>query len=446
MGMFTESAAKAILDKAIGLSKADQCVARLNGSETGNIRYAVNMVSTSGSVRDAELAVEVAFGKRVGTATINQFDDASLAAVVRRAEALARLAPDNPEFVPAMEKQSYAPSKTFVANSAAVTPEYRSRVAADCIERCRKDGVTAAGFFTDTHAYAAVANSKGNFGYQESTTIDFTCTVRTADGQGSGYVARNTADVSAFDAKEAVDVAVRKAKESVGAKALEPGKYTVILEPQALMPIMFWLMSGGFDAREADEGRSFLSKKGGGTRVGEKLFDERVTLYTNPFDAQAAVLPWNEEDVPRRRMPIVTRGRVDSLHYSRYWASEKGKAPTGGIGNVVMAGGDKSTSDLIKSTKKGLLITRTHYVNMVDPQTMQLTGLTRDGTFYIENGEIKYPIKNLRFNESAVIALNNVEDIGRPERTVFFFQLDFPMVLPAIKLRDFTFTSLSDAV
>ena len=145
-------------------------------------------------------------------------------------------------------------------------------------------------------------------------------------------------------------------------------------------------------------------------------------------------------------MPIVTHGRVDGLHYSRYWAAAKGKPPTGGIGNVVMAGGDKSTSDLIKSTKKGLLITRTHYVNRVDPQTMQLTGLTRDGTFYIENGEVKYPIKNLRFNESAVIALNNVEDIGRPERTVFFFQLDFPMMLPAIKLRDFTFTSLSDAV
>ena len=135
MGMFTESAAKAILDKAIGLSKADQCVVRLNGAETGNIRYAVNTVSTSGSVRDAELAVEVAFGKRVGTATINQFDDASLAAVVRRAETLARLAPENPEFVPAMEKQSYAPSKTFVAKSATVTPEYRSRVAADCIDR-----------------------------------------------------------------------------------------------------------------------------------------------------------------------------------------------------------------------------------------------------------------------------------------------------------------------
>ena len=446
MGMFGESGAKEILDKAIGLSKADQCVARLSGAETGNLRYAANTASTSGSVRDAELAVEVALGKRVGTVTTNRFDEASLAAAVRRAEELAHLAPENPEFVPAIERQTYAPSKTFVAKSATVTPEYRAQVAADCIEPCRKQGLVAAGFFTDTHSFSAIANSKGNFGYQENTTIDFTCTVRTADGRGSGYVARNTADVSTFDAKEAVAIAARKAKESVAAKALEPGKYTVILEPQALMPMMYWLMSGGFDAREADEGRSFLSKQGGGTRLGEKLFDERVTIYTDPWDAQAPVLPWNEEDTPRRRMPLVTRGRIDALQYSRYWAAAKGKTASGGTGNVIMAGGEKSTADLVKSTAKGLLITRTHYVNMVDPQTMQLTGLTRDGTFYVENGEIKYPVRNFRFNESVVIALNNVEDIGRPERTVFFFDLAFPMMLPAIKLRDFTFTSLSDAI
>lgn len=446
MSMLSEGSAKAILDKAIGYSTADQCVARLSGAQTGNIRYAANTVSTSGSVRDAELVVEVAFGKRVGTSTVNQFDDASLAAAVRRAEELARLAPENPEFVSAIEKQTYAPSKTQVGKSAAMTPEFRSQVAADCIERCRRQGLVAAGFLTDAHAFSAIANSKGNFGYQESTTIDFTCTVRTADGRGSGYVARNTADVSTFDAKQAVDVAARKAKESVGARALEPGKYTVILEPQALMPIMYFLMNGGFDAREADEGRSFLGKKGGGNRLGEKLFDERLTIHADPWDAQAPVLPWDDEDTPRRRMPIVTRGKIDSLRYSRYWAGTKGRPPSGGIGNVIMAGSGKSTGDLVKSTAKGLLITRTHYVNMVDPQTMQLTGLTRDGLFYVENGEVKYPVKNFRFNESAVVALNNIEDIGTPERTVFFFDLAFPMMLPALKVRDFTFTSLSDAV
>jgi predicted Zn-dependent protease len=442
----SESRARAVLDQVIRLSGADQCVARLSGSRTGNIRYAANAVSTSASVFNAELAVEVAFGKRVGTASVNQFDDASLARAVRRAEELARLAPENPEFVPAIDKQTYAPSPTLVARSAAVTPEDRSRVAADCIGHCRTRGLVAAGFFTDVHAFAGVANSKGNFGYQESSTIDFTCTVRTADGRGSGYVARNTADVSTFDAKEAVAVAARKAQESVGARALEPGKYTVILEPQALMPIMYFLLNGGFDAREADEGRSFLSRKGGGNRLGDKLFDERVTIHSDPRDPLAPVLPWDEEDVPCRRVPVVTRGRVDSLRYSRHWAAVKGQPPGGGVGNVIMAGGGKSTAELVASTRKGLLVTRTHYVNMVDPQTLQLTGLTRDGTFYVENGEIKHPVKNFRFNESAVVALNNIEDIGTPERTVFFFDLAFPMLLPALKVRDFTFTSLSDAV
>lgn len=446
MTIYTEEQARAILDKAIKFSKADECSATLSGSSGGNVRYALNNVSTSGYVSDADLAIEVAFGKRVGTATINAFDDKSIEAVVRRAEELARLAPENPEFVPAIRKQTYEPSRTLIAASAAVTPEYRSRVAADCIGHCRKQGLVAAGFFTDVHAFAGVANSQGNFGYQQRSTIDFTCTVRTADGRGSGYVARNTADVSTFDANEAVAIAARKAKESVQARALEPGKYTVILEPQAMMPIMYFLLNGGFDAREADEGRSFLSRKGGGNRLGDKLFDERVTIHSDPRDALAPVLPWDEEDVPRRRVPVVTGGRVDSLRYSRYWAGVKGKPPGGGVGNVIMAGGGKSTAELVKSTRKGLLVTRTHYVNMVDPQTMQLTGLTRDGTFYVENGEIKYPVKNFRFNESVVVMLNNIEDIGTPERTVFFFDLAFPMMLPALKVRDFTFTSLSDAV
>jgi len=446
MSLLTEQEAKAILDKTIKLSKADECVATLSGSIDGNIRYALNSVSTSGIVDNAELAVQVAFGKRVGTATINEFDDASLEKVVRRAEDLARLAPENPEFVPAIEKQTYKPSDTFVEASAAITAAYRASVAGDCIEPCRKDDLVAAGFLTDSTSFSAIANSKGNFGYQKSTNVDFTCTVRTSDGRGSGYVARNVADVSRLDAKRAIKTAMRKAKDSVDAKALEPGKYTVILEPEAFVPMMFWLMSGGFDAREADEGRSFLGKKGGGNKLGEKIFDERVTIYSDPWDAQMATPPWDDEGVPRQHTPLVTKGRVDHLHYSRYWAQTKGKPSVGAPGNVVMAGGDKSIDDMVKSTKKGLLITRTHYVNMVDPQTMQLTGLTRDGTFYVENGEVKYPIKNFRFNESVVVMLNNIEEIGKAERTIFFFELGFPMMLPALKIRDFTFTSLSDAV
>jgi len=444
MSIYTEDQARAILDKVIKLSKADQCSATLNGSSGGNIRYALNSVSTSGHVSDCDLAVEVAFGKRVGTATINSFDDESLAAVVRRAEELARLAPENPEFVPAIDKQAYRPSKTFLDSTAGISPDYRAGVAAACIEPCRKDKLVAAGFFTDTRSFSAIANSKGNFGYQQATVMDFTCTVRTEDGRGSGWVARNLDDVAKFDARSDIQTAIRKAKGSVDAKALEPGKYTVILEPAATAHLVSDMMNG-FDARQSDEGRSFLSRKGGGNKLGEKLFDERVTIYADPWDEHAAVLPWDNDGLARERTPIVTRGKVDYLQYSRYWAQKQGKKAIGQPGNLIMVGGDKSTMDLVKGTKKGILVTRTWYIRMVDPQTVLLTGLTRDGTFYIENGEIKYPIKNFRFNESPVIMLNNIEEIGKPVR-VADDESPFVMMIPPMKVRDFTFTSLSDAV
>src|SRR5690606_10229952 len=274
--------------------------------------------------------------------------------------------------------------------------------------------------------------------------FDFTCTVRTDDGRGSGWVGRNLGDAKSFDAKDEIRTGIRKAKGSVDAKALEPGKYTVILEPAAAAGLISFMMFG-FDARQADEGRSFLTKKGGGNKIGEKVFDERVTIHADPWDPEAAVLPWDEEGLARERTPIVTRGKVEYLQYSRYWAKKQDKRAVGQPGNIIMAGGDKSTMDLVKGTKKGVLVTRTWYIRMVDPQTVLLTGLTRDGTFYIEDGEIKYPVKNFRFNESPVIMLNNVEEIGKSIR-LKGDESPFIMMVPPLKIRDFTFTSLSDAV
>jgi predicted Zn-dependent protease len=444
MSIYTEKDAQAILNKVVALSKADECTATLDGSITGNIRYALNNVSTSAIVSNAELQVQVAYGKRSGIATINEFDDASLARVVARAEELAHLAPENPEFMPAIDKQNYKPTATFVERTAAITPEYRAQVAADCILPCRANKLVAAGFFEDSQSFSALANSKGNFGYQRGTSLDFTCTVRTDDARGSGWVARNLADVGQFNAPSEIQVAMDKAKRSVEAKALEPGKYTVILEPAATADLLTYMFRG-FDAREADEGRSFMTKKGGGNKLGDKVFDERVTLYSDPWDATVGVLPWDDDGVPRARTPIVTKGVVDYLQYSRYWAKLKGKPEIGEPGNLIMAGGDKSTMDLVKTTQKGVLVTRTWYIRMVDPQTVLLTGLTRDGTFYVENGEIKYPIKNFRFNESPVIMLNNVEEFGKPVR-VHPQESPIVMMLPPMKLREFTFTSLSDAV
>ncbi|WP_374378764.1 TldD/PmbA family protein [Thermomonas sp.] len=444
MSIFTEQEARAILDKVIKLSKADECTATLSGAESGNIRFALNNVTTSGSVSNASLGVQVAFGKRVGTASINEFDDASLERVVRRAEDLARLAPENPEFVPAIDKQAYKPSATYSESTAAVTPEFRAQVAADSIQPCRGHGLVAAGFLEDGHGFVAIANSNGNFGYQKTTSFDYTCTVRTEDGRGSGWVGRNLKDAADFRADQDIRTAIRKATDSAEAKALEPGKYTVILEPAAGAGLISFMMNF-FDARSADEGRSFLSKKGGGNKLGELVYDPRVNLFADPWHPEAPVLPWDGEGLPRERMPIIEGGKVMNLDYSRFWAKKQGKRAVGSPGNLLMAGGTKSTADLVRGTRKGILVTRTWYIRMVDPQTVLLTGLTRDGTFYIEDGQIKHPVKNFRFNESPVIMLNNIEELGKPVR-VAGDESSFVMMIPPMKLRDFTFTSLSDAV
>jgi predicted Zn-dependent protease len=444
MSFPTEEQVKAILAKTVALSKADECTATMSGATEGNIRFALNNVSTSGIVTDTELAVQVAFGKRVGIATINEYDDGALLRVVRRAEDLAQLAPENPEFMPAVGKQAYTASPTFSAATAAMTPEDRAKVAVASIAPCKAENLIAAGFLNDSNRYVAFMNSRGNYGYQTSTALDYTCTVRTADGRGSGWVGRNLQDASKFDAASDIRTAMRKASASADARAIEPGKYTVILEPAAAAGLISFMMRF-FDARQADEGRSFLSKKGGGNKIGEQVYDPRVNLSADPWHPEAPVLPWDGQGLPREKTAIVSDGKVSNLQYSPFWAQKQGKRAVGEPGNLIMAGGTKSTADLVRGTAKGILVTRTWYIRMVDPQTVLLTGLTRDGTFYIENGEIKYPLRNFRFNESPIIMLNNIDELGKPVR-VAGDESSLVMMIPPMKLRDFTFTSLSDAV
>jgi predicted Zn-dependent protease len=445
MSILTQEQTKRICDRVLSFSKADECIVNVTGSREGNVRFARNAVSTAGLADDTSIAVQVAFGNRQGTATINEFDDKSLEKVVRRAEELARLAPENPEFMPAVGKQDYKASQTFARRTADIDPEYRAQVAAYSIEACKKKQLVAAGFFTDSTAFQAVANSNGVFGHQETTNLSYTCTVRTEDGRGSGWVTRSARDAGRFDAREAIEVAVEKAMGSRDAKALEPGRYTVILEPAATSDLLSYMFFG-FDARSADEGRSFLAKKGGANRLGDKLFDEQVNIWSDPWNTDVPVLPWDGGSMlARERRDIIKNGKVASLGYSRYWAKKKGVAPTGMPGNFIMAGTDKSTAELIANTKKGVLVTRTWYIRMVDPQSVLLTGLTRDGTFYIENGKIKHPVKNFRFNESPVTMLNNIEEIGKPV-VIGGEESSFAMMLPPMKVRDFNFTSLSDAV
>ncbi|RFM30193.1 TldD/PmbA family protein [Deminuibacter soli] len=445
MPILTKDEAQALLKKVLSYSKADECEVNLSGSDGGNIRYARNAVSTSGGVSQSSLVVQSSFGKKVGVATINEFDDASLEKVVRRAEELARLAPENPEFMPNLGPQQYLDNPaTFVPATAAIDPKLRSDAVAQSLAISKEKSLTAAGFMENSAGYAAMMNSSGLFAYNTSTNVNFNVTLRTSDGKGSGYASKGYNDINKLDVAAATRVAAQKAAASSNAKALEPGKYTVILEPAAAI-VLLETMFFGMDARSADEGRSFLSKPGGGTRLGEKLVDERVNIYSDPLNAELPTSTWNGDGRPQEKISWIDKGVIKNLYYSRYWAQKKNVKAIPSPDGVIMEGGSASLEALIKGTEKGILVTRLWYIREVDPQTLLYTGLTRDGTFYIENGEIKFPIKNFRFNESPIIMLNNLEALGKPERTVSG-ESNTQALIPPMKIRDFTFSSLSDAV
>ncbi|WP_212003369.1 TldD/PmbA family protein [Chitinophaga sp. HK235] len=445
MPILSKEAAQALLKKVLAYSKADECEVRLFGGESGNVRYARNAVSTSGANSKSTLVVSSAFGKKLGTATINEFDDASLEKVVRRAEELARLAPENPEYMSVLGPQQYAAaSATFHKDTAAVDPAYRAEAVAQSLSITKQNHLVAAGYLENNVGYSAIMNSKGLFAYYDSTDINFSITVRTEDGTGSGYAAKAYNDVTKLDIKKESSAAAMKAAGSKGAKALEPGKYTVILEPAASIVLLENLIFG-MDARSAEEGRSFLSKAGGKTKLGDKLMDDSVTIYSDPWHPDMPTSYYNGDGRPQEKITWIEKGVVKNMYYSRYWAQKDNVRAVPSPDAFIMEGGTASLEDLIKSTEKGILVTRFWYIRPVDPQTLLFTGLTRDGTFYIENGVIKHPVKNFRFNESPVIMLNNVEALGKPERAVSG-ESGASAILPPMKLREFTFTSLSDAI
>ena len=457
MAQLSESDAQALLKKVLGYSKADECAATLTGSREGNLRFARNAVSTSGVREVLNLVVQSAFGKKSGTATINEFDDASLEKAVRRAEELARLAPENPEYVTMLGPQKYDAPKGYFESTAGIDPDYRAKAAAASINVCKRQQLTAAGFLQHDAGFAAVANSHGLTGYHRDSALDFSVTVRTEDGKGSGYGVADYNDVALMNTGAVTEVAAQKALKSRETRAIEPGKYTVILEPAASVDLISHMVTM-MDARRADEGRSFLTKAGGGSRLGEKLMDERVHLYSDPLNADAPGSPWSADGRPRRRVDWIKDGVVENMSYSRYWAQKQGVAEDKavpslrdgfrggrevaafeGAPGVIMDGGTQSLDELVKGVKRGVLVTRMWYIRPVDPQTVLYTGLTRDGTFYVEDGEIKYAVKNFRFNESPVIMLNNIEALGKPMRAN-------GCLIPPMVVRDFTFSSLSDAV
>ena len=439
--------AQRITELALSFSRADQARVNLSSSDTGNTRFAQNQMSTSGDATNATLTVTSALGTKVASATTNIFTDDALRRVVETSEQLARLVPENEEYMGELGPQQYPDTVPYFESTGELAPERRAEAIVAVTEQAASRNLISTGFLIHQAASSAVATTGGLFAYGTSTRVNFTTTVRTPDGTGSGWAGTSAHDFDDLDTRALGAIAVEKAMRSRSPRAVEPGRWTVIMEPTTVGN-MVNLMMNQLSARSADEGRSFFSKAGGGTKLGEQFIDSRVNIHSDPADRRIFSTPFDGVGLPNRQMTWIENGELSNLNYSRYWADRQGTQPTGFPSGWYMAGGDSTIDEMIRSTERGLLLTRFWYIRGVDPRTILYTGLTRDGTFLIENGEISHPVKNFRWNESPIFMLNNIEMMGEPVRISSGESsgLTNAVVVPPLKVRDFTFTSLSDAI
>jgi predicted Zn-dependent protease len=434
-----------VIEQVRASSRADDVLVTLVASDVTHLRYARNTPSTSGQQSDCVLTVRSTFGKKSASATVNQLDAATIAAVVERSEQLARLAPDNPEQMPDLGPQSYPSVAAYDEALLESGATDIVRGSALCIDQARAHGLTAAGYSEATATASWLGNRRGLSGYHRSTEAAFSQTVRGPDGSGSGWGAGVGNSVSAVDYARCSSVSIQKAQASKNPRPLAPGKYVTILEPSCVASLMS-ILSFSMNARSAEEGRSFFSEPGGKTKLGRQLFPESVSIRSDPSSPLAPGMPWGDEVLPQAPRTWIDRGRLTSLFCERFWAQKQGREAVPPPANLLMSGGQGSLDELIADTRRGVLITSLFYIRFVDPRTLLLTGLTRDGVFWIENGKLSHPVTNFRWNESPVRVLENVDAMSTAVRTPPRESMDSTVVVPALRLKEFELSSVSDAV
>lgn len=444
--LITRDQAKELTDHVLSMSTAEQTRVNIVSEWSGNTRFADGSITTSGGVTNTTVTITATLGKRRASASTNVIDEGSLKRTIDLALRLARLSPEDPELMPELGSQTYTAVNAYVRSTADLDPETRAAAVQRAVAAASETGkpagaIFSAGFVEATARATAVATSNGLFAYHRSTDSEFSMTARTPDGSGSGWAAGGARDWNAVDPGKIGRIAAQKAVASRNPQPIEPGLYTAVLEPQAVTDLVP-LLAGAFNARNADEGRSAFSKPGGGTRLGEKVVDERVTLYSDPADPSLLANPFDDQGLPIGRTVWIEKGVLRNLAYSRFWAQKQGKQPTGAplVGGLTLAGGTKSTEEIIAGCARGILVTHFFYIRALDARTVLQTGLTRDGAFLIEDGKIARALKNFRWNESPLLMLNRLDDIGRPELTAA------GRMMPALRIKDFNFSSLSDAV
>ena len=441
----TPDEVKDVTDRRLAASRAEACIIHVNGGEKLNLRFARNSATSNGAVSDVEVTVTSQFGQQSGSATVTSLDDATLDMAQRRSEEIARLTPANAEQMPPLGPQQYGPGTAYDAPTAALRAARMAEAAKAAIARAVENGVDAAGYAAVGARFAAMATNAGLFAYDRQTEADFTVTARRKDGSWSGWAGGSEHRFGRLNVGGIAERAVAKAAHSQPPLDLDPGQYTVILEASAAGEMLQYLL-WSLDARSADEGRSWLSGKDGATKLGEKLLDARVTIYSDPAEPLAPAQIFGGDGLPQERTVWIEGGVVKNLSCSRYWAAKTGRAPRPFPSGLAMVGGVTPVEEMIRNTRRGILVTRVWYTNTLDPRTLLLTGLTRDGNFLIENGQIVGPVRNFRFNESLIAMLGNIDAIGPTARIHGGDLSGAPVAAPPLLVKSFNFASRSRGI
>ena len=439
--------AQGLLSEALAMSAAEHTTVVLETRDESLTRFANNEIHQNVSSRRHTLSLQAIVGKRSGIASTDRLDSSALRQVADRALAIARLSPEDPG-LPEPAPPAAAPAiEGFVAGTAACTPEARAEAIGPVTKSAQAKGLNAAGALTTAASTLAIANTRGLFAWHPDSYSQFTCTVRDADS--SGWVDRHRRDWRALDVAALGATAIDKAERSRAPGEVPPGRYTVVLEPAAVAELVAFLGWLGLGAQSEQEGRSFLSG-----RLGERITGAGITLVDDAFDPRTFGRPFDYEGTPRRRMALIEQGIARAVVHDRRTAQSAGTGSTGHACappavdgplpyDLVLATGERSLAELIAGTERGILVTRFWYNRVVDARRTLITGMTRDGTFLIENGRLARGIRNLRFNESVLEMLERADAIGREAEPTVFDYAGNCVVAPALRVRDFRFTGVT---
>ncbi len=433
-----------IANQIFTFSKADQTEVILTTTDSALTRFANNHIHQNVAESNVQVRIRVVYGKRVGVASSNDLTPESLKRTVETARAIAQRQREDPEFQSLPAPQPIQHVEAYVDATANYTPEQRAQVVNVLCKKAKEKGVVAAGAFTTSAFEIAIANSLGVFAYHPATYADINTVMMT--DTSSGYASFTHQDARQVNVEALANQAVDKALRGRHPIRLEPGEYTVLLEEAAVTDMLDFLNYVAFSALAVQEDRSFMKGK-----LGQKVMDERVTIFDDGLASDMIALPFDYEGVPRQRVTFIENGIARGVIYDTATAQRDGVASTGHslpapntMGpfalHMAMVPGNQSKNEMLQSIERGVLVTRFWYTRVVHPMKVLITGMTRDGTFLIEKGEIKQPIKNLRFTTSYLDALNHVRAIGNTTQLFFDDWSHASRRVPAMVVDGFRFT------